>query len=228
MQLSNVLRTCLLALAVAAIACSETPLANDDDPRALSPAEGSTTQHEPVLRLPDFATVGSSTIVRTRNGVNFRVTTSELDPGSAYTLWFVVFNNPAECGVPGCTPDDIVNADAEPDMMYAAGMVVGGSRTATFAGRMRVGNPSGSVNAPVGLPSFGLTDPFGAVIILAVHEHGPKLPAYMPDMIQSLDGGCTDAGVPAAGVSSPWNDHPGFGARGPNTCQTIQIAHYVP
>jgi hypothetical protein len=45
----------------------------------------------------------------------------------------------------------------------------------------------------------------------------------MPDMIQSVDGGCFDAGIPEPGVDSPWNNY-AFGRRGPNTCHTIQIA----
>ncbi len=114
-------------------------------------------------------------------------------------------------------------------MMYAAGHVVGGSGKATFAGRRRVGDSSGSANAPVGLPAYRLENPSGAEINLVVHHHGPKLPGYMADMIQSIDGGCFDAGVPVPGVSSPWNGCAGgsqgaFGRRGPNTCQSVQFA----
>ncbi len=36
--------------------------------------------------------------------------------------------------------------------------------TATFAGRLSAGDVGGSVNAPVGLPAYGLLDPYGAEI----------------------------------------------------------------
>ncbi len=51
-----------------------------------------------------------------------------------------------------------------------------------------------------------------------VHDHGPMIPTLLPDMIQTIDGGCTNAGV-----VPPWNDHE-YGRRGPNTCQSVQIA----
>jgi len=78
--------------------------------------------------------VGSSRLVRTPNGITFHVSTTDLTPGHAYTLWFVAFNEPAHCAIPNeCGPDDVVNAAAQPDMMHAAGRVVGGAGTATFA-----------------------------------------------------------------------------------------------
>lgn len=193
--------------------------------------------NQPVLDFATLSTWGTSKVVRTGGGVSYRLSTSGLEPGHAYTLWFVVFNDPAGCITPNaCIGDDVVNADAEPDMAYAAGHVVGGSDRATFAGSQRVGALAGSVNAPV-LPASlanGLTNPLGAEIHLVVHHHGPKLPDYMPDMIQSIDGGCVDAGVPFEGAPSPWNlydgDPPegGFGRRGPNTCSSVQFAVHRP
>lgn len=187
----------------------------------------------PVLNLADFSEVGSARVVRTQAGVSVQLKTTGLEPGHAYTLWFVVFNNTDGClhGTPGfslCGPADVVNSLAEPDMMYTTGHVVGGSGKATFSGHFNAGSDAGSVNGPVGMPSYGLSNPLGAEYHLAVHDHGPKLSEYMPDMTQSLDGGCTDAGVPEPGVSSPWNDHSGFGRRGPNTCRTVQISIHSP
>jgi hypothetical protein len=183
---------------------------------------------EAVIRVMDSAQVGSSRLLRTPNGINFSFSTTDLTPGHAYTLWFVAFNEPAQCLVPNvCVGDDVVNDAAKPDMMYATGRVAGGAGTPNFSGRMNVGDTSDSINRPVGLPSYGLMDPFQAQIILAVHDHGPKLPEYLPDMIQTIDGGCTDAGIPAAGAMSPWNAHP-FGRRGPNTCATTQISIHRP
>lgn len=197
----------------------------------------------PVVTLPGLELVegASSDLVRTANGVNYRLSTLELEPGHAYTLWIVIFNSPDQCefgAPPGegplCGPPDVVNDAARPDMMYAGGNVVGGSGRATLSGRRAVGDASGSANGPVGLPAYGLENPFGAEFHLVVHHHGSKLPAFMPDMIQSIDGGCTDAGVPSAGAASPWNDYSGpagvgaFGRRGPNTCASVQAAVHSP
>lgn len=218
------------------------------DSSATSPITSETVHVESDLsasvRVPVFAfadlqpTGGSSQIVRTRNGVNYQLQTEGLLPGHAYTLWIVIFNNTDGCaaGTPGfsfCGGPDVVNDAARPDMMYAAGHVAGASGQATFSGRRSVADRSGSANAPVGLPAYGLEDPAGAEFHLVVHDHGPVDPVYLPDMIQSIDGGCTDAGVPAAGVSSPWNDYAGplmgaFGRRGSNTCASVQFAVHVP
>jgi hypothetical protein len=175
----------------------------------------------------------SAHVVRTRNGVNFRVNTNSLMPGHAYTLWVVIFNEPDKCltAPDTCTPADLFHPGAKPDMLYGAGVIAGGSGTATLAGRTRVGDVSGSVQAPAGLLSYGLIDPGGAEFHLVVHDHGPVIPEFMPDMIQSLAGGCTDAGIPAQGEPSPWNDYAlspeyggEFGRLGPNACLSVQYS----
>lgn len=181
----------------------------------------------------------SSSLVRGPNGVNYSLSTNDLVPGNAYTLWIVIFNNTDECLAGGggtlCGPDDVLNDAARPDMMYAGGLVVGASGKATFSGRRAVGDMSGSANGPIDdFPAYGLENPMGAEIHLVVHEHGPMLPAFMPDMIKTIDGGCYDAGVPAAGVPFGWNLYDGppgvgaFGRRGPNTCVSVQATAHVP
>jgi hypothetical protein len=196
-------------------------------------------RNQPVLRFSDLSQAGTSQLVRTPNGVNFTLSTTGLTAGHAYTLWIVIFNNPDGCtdGTPGfsnCGPMDVVNAAARPDMMYAAGNIAGGAGRGTFAGRRHLGDLTGSANAPVLLPAFGLENPGGAEIHLVVHDHGLKIPAFLPDMIQTIDGGCFDAGVPEAGASSPWNDYAGapgagaFGRRGPNACASVQFAVHRP
>jgi hypothetical protein len=237
----------VVPLAVLALAAckGDSPITPSDTNAALSPeilTHGAAHDpDQPVFYwLTDQVVAGAtSALTRTPNGVTYQLKTRDLEPGHAYTLWIVIFNNPAGCehGMPGatsCGPMDVVNDAARPDMMYAAGALVGGSGRATFAGRRNVGDPSGSANAPVDLPAYGLEDAYGAEIHLVVHHHGPKLSAFLPGMIQTIDGGCFDAGVPEAGAASPWNDYAGpagvgaFGRRGPNTCASVQAAAHTP
>jgi hypothetical protein len=222
---------CLVLPILALAGCedaSESPLQPVDVPIQASHGADPAA---PVLTFNGFLTVGTSHIVRTPNAVNYRLSTTGLEPGHAYTMWIVIFNDPGNCAdpdtAPGCGPTDVVNDAARPDMMYAAGAVVGGSGEATFAGSRHVGDSNGSINGPVGLPAYGLEDPAGAGIQLVVHHHGPMIPAYLPDMTQTVDGGCIDAGIPAPGANSPWNNN-AFGARGPNTCQSVQFAVHAP
>lgn len=225
----------VLGLGLTTLACESTPatVMGPTSPGEGSPAVeaikgGAAESTQPVVRVADGVEVGTSRLLRTPNGINFSLSTTEVTPGHAYTLWFVAFNEPAGCLVPNvCGPDDVVNDAARPDMMWSAGRVVGGGGTPSFSGRISVGDTSPSINAPVGLPSYGLMAPFEAQVILAVHDHGPMLSEYLPDMIKTIDGGCTDAGIPEAGAMSPWNAHP-FGRRGPNSCATIQVSIHRP
>jgi hypothetical protein len=211
---------CLVSTGLALAGCSEageTPLGPQEIPVQVSYAP----ENVDVIAFAGGAVVGSSQLVRTSNGVNYRVQTSGLIPGDAYTLWLVIFNDPGEC-IAGCDGADLAVDAAKPDMMYAAGGVVGSSGSATFSGSRHVGDDSGSLNEPVGLPAYGLEDPSGAEIWLIVHDHGPVIPTLLPDMIQTVDGGCVNAGI-----APPWNNHQ-YGRRGPNTCQSVQGAFHLP
>jgi hypothetical protein len=240
-------RAAAIGLSLAALACEAgtTPAqptalnrgttAREGTPGATSASHGgSVDANQPVFSFADLAHVGSSQLVRTPNGVNFNLRSTALTPGHAYTLWIVIFNEPGQCGEPSerslCGPSDVVNDAAKPDMMYAAGGVAGNAGTGNFAGRRSVDDRSGSLNAPVGMPAYGLLDPRGAEFHLVVHDHGPKLPEFMPDMIQTVAGGCPEAGIPAPGVPSPFNDYTGpeYGRRGPNTCMSVQFAVHTP
>ncbi len=214
------LGACFVVPFLALAGCDDDPTSDDADPPAS------------VLSFDGFAEVGESIIVRTSDGVNYSLATTGLEPGHAYTLWIVIFNEPSECLEPSelptfCGPSDVVNDLARPDMMYATGLTAGESGEATFEGRRLVGDTGGSINGPVGLPAYGLENPAGAEIQLVVHDHGPMMPTHMPDMIETVDGGCSDAGIPGPGADSPWNNHE-FGSRGPNTCQSIQFAAHPP
>jgi hypothetical protein len=197
-------------------------------------APASAAEREPVLTFADLTQVGTSHVERSGEGVSFSLTTSQLEPGNAYTLWLVVFNNPDGCQAPtpisSCSAADVGNLAAMPDIVYGTGHVAGGSGQATFSGHRRAGDDSGSITDPIGLPAFGLVDSEGAEIHLVLHEHGPKLARYLPDMIHSVAGGCIEAGIPEPGVASPFNAYTGpeYGERGPNTCRSIHFAVHQP
>ena len=96
----------------------------------------------------------SSTLVRNGSGVTYTLKTSQLDPGGAYTNWFVVFNNPSLCTGP-CSEDDDVfpGAPAGVSVIFATGHVIGSTGEANFAGRLNTGDTSGALFGP------GLADP---------------------------------------------------------------------
>ncbi|MDX1578014.1 MAG: hypothetical protein R3266_06000, partial [Gemmatimonadota bacterium] len=97
-------RTGLIALAVPlAIAACDGPRDGVSDNDPTSPAFSRAAEIDAAQPVLDFATlsaVGTSKLVRTADGVSYRLSTSGLEPGNAYTLWFVVFNDPAGCLTP--------------------------------------------------------------------------------------------------------------------------------
>lgn len=141
--------------------------------------------------------VGSSTLVRTTNGVSFTYHTSSLEraAGHVVTLWIVVFNNPEFCATRPCTDDDLFNPDVigqvKGDFLWGAGHVIGNSGVGDFGGHLRAGDSSRSGLADIGGIATGLIDPFKAEIHMAIHSHGPKVPGQtLKAQLSSFLGGC--------------------------------------
>src|SRR5206468_8666080 len=67
---------------------------------------------------------GGATLFRSKQAVEMRVAASGLNVTSSYTVWWVVFNNPAGC-IGGCGLDDLSNPAARASVLYAAGFVTG-------------------------------------------------------------------------------------------------------
>ncbi|MGH9010427.1 MAG: hypothetical protein ACRDYF_11375 [Acidimicrobiia bacterium] len=126
--------------------------------------------------------------------------TTGLEPGSAYTLWWVIFNHPERCltGHAGlrCGPPDLFNPEVDASMLFAAGAVVGEPGEATFESYRAQGDTSGAVVLPVMKnPAPGLTAPRTAEIHLVVRNHGPARPGYVEEQTTTMNGGC-DVGQP--------------------------------
>ncbi len=174
---------------------------------------------------------GSARIVRTGQGISGNVNSSLANDyvsakGLAVTLWFVVFNHPSACATAPCSEADLFDPDVMPDVLYAAGNVVGGSQKASFGYHRSAGDNSGSLADLFGLPtdengdSFGLIDPMGAEVHYVVRSHGPKVPANMPEQILTYGGGCE---VDYAMPSGPDDLHFALGE-----CQDVQFAIFQP
>lgn len=193
-----------------------------------TPAARST---QPVVQVWDGTPVGTSTLVRTDQGISASFHSSGLPAGQAVTLWFVVFNNPSAC-TGGCGLDDILfNEAAEGDFLVGAGNVVGGSGTANFGGHLAVGDISGSAFPEIGMPgrSVGLTNPWGAQVGLLVHSHGPKLTGEaLVAQLSSFTGGCTvflgDLELPGSGIADGPEDVPDAVGE----CSTILASIHMP
>jgi len=160
-------------------------------------------------------------IVRSAEGVTVQMHTMNLEPGNVYTAWWVLANNPDVCEASPCSGADFVGkaADAQTEVAYADGVIVGESGEAHFAAYLPVGEVTDD-------PWFGngFTNPAGAEIHLVINSHGPLIPERAGEMLNTYRAGCTDESLPAPFPATAKAD----GEAGPNTCALVQAAVFQP
>ena len=157
----------------------------------------------PVFTIMGNNNVGSSQLVRNKNGISVTLQTSGLTAGHPHTVWWVVFNEPGACGTNPCALPDLFVPAVKADVLYAAGNVIGGNGTGNFGAYLSEGDDSGSIASLFGLPAAeGLIDAETAEVHLIARSHGPKIPGQVNDQINSFGGGCS---VELAGGAVPVN-----------------------
>jgi hypothetical protein len=163
-----------------------------------------------------------ATLERTADGVSYQITTHSLVPGDAYTVWFVVVNDPAACADSPCTPPEILGEPTLDGQVTWGldGQVADDDGNATFAADVAAGPLLDGW-----LPVQGLDNPLAAEIHLVLNDHGPVIEDMRDEMLSSYRAGCSD--------DSPFPDiFPDTaladGTPGPNTCQLYQSATFQP
>jgi hypothetical protein len=119
----------------------------------------------------DGSVTGYSVLRRGGTEARFRLLTSKLEAGHAYTIWWVVFNHPEHCaGATSpvrCGMADMANPDVDASALFADGGVVGRFGVGWFSGSLPVDDPTGAIMGT------GLHDATGADIHFVVRDHGP-------------------------------------------------------
>jgi hypothetical protein len=166
------------------------------------------------LELVDGA---RATLVRTDRAVHALVSTRQLEP-AAYTLWWVVWNNPEACGDDGCDEADLGAPGIDVDIGYAAGALVRRNGRAYFAATLREG-PLEGFPQEFGLTTgTGLTDARKSEIHVVIRTHGPRIRGLTGSMLTTFHGGCDYS------VFGGLIDEGAYGLPGPNTCTDVQFA----
>ncbi len=141
--------------------------------------------------------VGSASLTRTAAGIHLTANSTMLDAGSAHTLWWIIFNNPAACDPAGCSDADFGTAAVEASVMNATGRVADANGLATFVAFLPVGfmhtNPS-SLNGRQ-LFGPGLQNAAGAEIHVVIRSHGPW--SGNIEQISTVGGDCLNAASPS-------------------------------
>lgn len=142
--------------------------------QSFAPVVDITAEEEGVFESIPHA---SSTLTRNVNGVAATLTTSLLDPGNAYTMWWLVFNNPEFCtggspelGFACLPPGDIGDPMVDASVFGGAGQVSDAYGRARFSAHAFVGVENNGLTLPLGP---GIIDPFKAEIHLIIQDHGP-------------------------------------------------------
>ena len=184
------------------------------------PGDAATSTSNEVMRaLPGEIPIPgtNSRLTRNANGLTMRIETVDLNPDHPTTVWWIVVNNPENCGSSPCSQPDFFNPATRTDFLWATGTVVDGSGSASYGARLNVGDTSNSIAPNFGLPAWGVIDPFAAEVHLVIRDHGPKIQGLVNEMIKTFNAGCVQA-----------NAVPGTGTPGPNNCQDRQGAPHVP
>ena len=215
-----------LVIAAVSILVVGPALAKETEHKSTSDVMWTFESDDPAFSNPN----GTSTLIRTKNGISANYKTSGLTPGSTATLWFIVFNDPLACS-DECGVDDLGPGPAQGDFLLASGQVIGSDGNATFGGHLSVGDTSGSglnelPSCPDGDCGIGLLYPETALVVLALHSHGPAMKGQeLKAQISSFTGGC---------VVFQDVDNDGF-ANGPEDipdalgeCSTMQVSPHAP
>jgi hypothetical protein len=176
---------------------------NDNDARIDAMEAMTSTTDVVTFFLSDEVTpaagdvVGTATLSRTADGVNVVIDTTMLTAGAGYSIWWIVFNNPAACDPAGCSDGDFGTPAVEASVLNATGRVADANGNALFSAFLPTGfihtNPaSGSVRHAFGP---GLQNPAGAEIHLVVRCHGAA--TGNPEQISTLFADCVTGAGPS-------------------------------
>ena len=148
---------------------------------------------------------GTSELVRDAEGISMSFDTTDL-PVGAFTVWWVIFNNPTACTNDDCGSSDTrAGGPAEASILWATGGIVGPDRIGHASAHLKVGleNAPGYVHR-----GPGLTDPIGSEVHIVVKYHGPPEydhPEILALQLSTFVGDCARllCYLPQSAVHSP-------------------------
>ena len=179
-------KTFLFGLLLAACALWTTPAARADD-------DCDNPLSTPAHAIGTTGITGSGNLCIDEDDIRASMRVHGLTPGNAYTVWFVVFDNPADCGnYPGGTPGSCTSSDAvlpsnNPEAAFGRmdALVAGESGNARLTGHFR-----------------DLRLSHGAIVWFLMFGHGPAVTTDNRELARQLQTPQKPAlGAPGLGAS---------------------------
>lgn len=127
------------------------------------------TTHRTLTTFAGDPVDGSTSVERTREGIGYTLNTRSVQPGYAYTIWVMTFNNPENCAEPcSCRGVDIGNPDVGVGAFWGTGRVADSNGQLAMEGNALYGE------LPAGENQVLLAEAIerGAEIKLVLREHG--------------------------------------------------------
>ena len=167
---------------------------------ALMLAAGVSNQNTKMVRFETATSVAAdgsivngsgAKLTRDENAVWLSINTTELPPG-AYSVWWVLFNNPEAC-FNGCNGDDLGNPAVMGSVFFATNGVVDRNGVAHFRAHLEEGEMP-SAPGSVLLPGPPLMDAQRTEIHVVVRYHGPVVERILTKQLTTHWGGCSVPG----------------------------------
>ena len=146
---------------------------------------------------------GTAALHRGREGIGYTASVRGLEPGAAYTNWFVVFTRPEACETAcACGLGDLTNEAARVGVYYATGRVADPYGQASFASETGYGElPDGEDQVPL----EGLDAPLSwrseVHLVVRRHARASDDPAALEAQLSTFGGGCPEEGCQDEQVS---------------------------
>jgi hypothetical protein len=144
-------------------------------------------QTNDILVFPDLTPGrGAATITRHMDAVWVNIHTAGLKQKSAFTVWWVVFNDPSLCG-DACGDEDADFAYAA--ACYAGGFVTGNDGTANVSIHLDSGHMAEGQECIIP-GELDVGNGFGAEIHVVIRSHGKMLKGRVDEQTGSYLGAC--------------------------------------
>ncbi len=155
-----------------------------------TPAHAAVIQNSQVFDSNSGAPIegASATLNRMQDSVFLDLETT-LEPGDAYTVWWVIFNNPEFC-VDECDGPDLSIPEVNGSSFYATGDIVPTNQVGNFSFSAQLNEGELPTGFDQVLRGNGLDDALGAEIHPVIRTHGAVIPGMETEQITEFNGGC--------------------------------------